>query len=255
MLEGRKFIWAENHSYSFLLDYHHGGILHILNAKDSENNLLSSWRDDGSPAVGFMDFMLPNAELQATKLDQQLSDREGMLCAPYEYQIKRHDAGTDIALLSAQPLSPLVQGDKIRIEKTYSLSATGSDFTLDYKLTNLSSDAIKGFFGTLLDTGLLACGFSEKDILVDKKQLKFNFRDPLIFSEADEIQITDNVTQSRLQVKFFKKAAILVAPIFGASALAAPEALQGIRVFPFWKLELDRDAEFDTLFTVRISKR
>ena len=46
--------------------------------------------------------MIPNVELKAEKLDQILSDREGVLSAPYDYQIKRHDAGTDIALLSEQ---------------------------------------------------------------------------------------------------------------------------------------------------------
>ena len=76
----------ENHSYSFLLDYFGGGILRILNAKDPENNLLSSWRDDGEPAVSFLDFVLPNTELKASKLDQFLSDREGILVNPFDYQ-------------------------------------------------------------------------------------------------------------------------------------------------------------------------
>jgi hypothetical protein len=46
-----------------------------------------------------------------------------------------------------------------------------------------------------------------------------------------------------------------VSPIFGASAQAAPEALQGIRVFPFWKMNLAGEAEFSVLMTVKISKR
>lgn len=255
MLEGRKFIWAENHSYSFLLDYSGGGILHILNAKDSENNLLSSWRDDGDPAVGFMDFILPNIEQQATRLDQQLSDREGLLAPAYDYQIKRLDTGTDIALQSEQPLQINAPSSKLRIEKTYGLSATGADFSLAYKIANAAEDSIKGFFGTLLETGLLACGYTSKDILVDGSPLKFNFRDPIIFPDASNIEIMDHVTESKLQLKFEQKASVLIAPIFGASALAAPEALQGIRIYPFWKLSLEPTAERDIRFTVHISKR
>jgi len=65
----------------------------------------------------------------------------------------------------------------------------------------------------------------------------------------------DHVTESKLQLKFEQKASVLIAPIFGASALAAPEALQGIRIYPFWKLSLEPTAERDIRFTVHISKR
>ncbi|SHL65980.1 protein of unknown function [Fibrobacter sp. UWOV1] len=255
MLEGYKSIWAENHSYSFLLNYRDGGILNILNAKDAENSVLGAWRDDGNPAVGFLDFMIPNVELKAEKLDQILSDREGMLTAAYDYQIKRHDAGTDIALLSDQHLVHGGQTFAIHAEKNFELSSTGSQFSVEYKLLNNSPETIKGFFGTLLDTGLLACGHTDKDILIDGVPLKFNFRDPLIFPDACSFEIADKTTTSRIELVFEKKTSVLVSPIFGASAQAAPEALQGIRVFPFWKMNLAGEAEFSVLMTVKISKR
>ena len=255
MLQGSKCIWAENHSYSFLLDYMGGGILHILNAKDSENNLLNAWRDDGNPSVGFLDFVLPNTELKAEKLDQLLSDREGELSAPYDYQIKRHDAGTDITLLSEQRESVGGQDYDFLVEKTFGLSSTGSDFSVQYKLNNQSPAPCKGFFGSLLDTGLLACGFTGKDIVVDGETLKFNFRDSLIFPDASKFEITDYTTHSKIELTFDQKASLLISPIFGASALAAPEALQGVRVFPFWKISLEGNADAMLGLSVRISKR
>lgn len=255
MLDGRKYIWAENHSYSFLLDFISGGILRILNAKDAENNILGSWRDDGDPTVGFLDFFLPNVELKAEKLDQQLSDREGVLVSPYDYQIKRHETGSDIALFSEQHLSLAGKVGGFHVEKTFSLSSTGSDFTLHYKLANNALAEIKGFFGTLLETGLLACGYTGKDIVIDGNPLKFSFRDPLIFPEAGIVEIVDRITGCRIQVIFASKASVLIAPIFGASSLAAPEALQGIRIFPFWKLSLESLAEKELQMTVHISKR
>ena len=255
MQQGYKCIWAENHSYSFLLDYMGGGILHMLNARDSENNLLNAWRDDGNPAVGFLDFILPNTELKAEKLDQMLSDREGELSAPYDYQIKRHDAGTDITLLSEQRESlGGCQYDFI-VEKTFGLSSTGSEFSVSYKLNNQSPALSKGFFGTLLDTGLLACGFTGKDIVVDGMPLKFNFRDSLIFPDATRFEITDCTTNSKIELTFDQKASLLISPIFGAAALAAPEALQGVRVFPFWKLALEGNSDAKLGLSVRISKR
>ena len=255
MLEGRKFIWAENHSYSFLLDYFTGGILRILNAKDPENNLLSSWRDDGDPAVGFLDFLLPNVELAAPKLDQLLSDHEGVLLAPFDYQIRRHDAGTDIQLLPVKNEEGQGLSQPLEVEKTFELSATGSDFSLEYKLKNLSGAPVKGFFGTLLETGLLACGTTEKDIVIDGAPLKFNYRDPLIFPDAARIEIKDSVTECRICLDFKTRASLLVSPIFGASALAAPEAIQGIRIFPFWKLSLAAQSETSLQLTAHISKR
>ena len=255
MLEGNKCIWAENHSYSFLLNYVDGGVLNILNAKDAENSVLGAWRDDGNPAVGFLDFMIPNVELKAEKLDQILSDREGVLSGRYDYQIKRHDAGTDIALLSDQHPVLATQTCDLHVEKTFGLSSTGSKFSVEYKLTNNSTDVIKGFFGTLLDTGLLACGYTAKDILVDGKPLKFNFRDPLIFPDASRFEISDTVTSSKIELVFENKTSLLVSPIFGASALAAPEALQGIRVFPFQKVNLASQSECSLQLTVKISKR
>lgn len=255
MLEGNKCIWAENHSYSFLLNYLDGGILNILNAKAAENSILDAWRDDGNPSAGFVDFMIPNVELKAEKLDQILSDREGVLSARYEYQIKRHDAGTDIALLSDQHPVLGTQTCDLHVEKTFGLSSTGSEFSVEYKLTNNSPEAVKGFFGTLLDTGLLACGYTAKDILVDGVPLMFNFRDPLIFPDASKFEISDMVTSSKIQLEFEKKTSLLISPIFGASALAAPEALQGIRVFPFQKVNLAGQSESSLSLTVKISKR
>ena len=255
MLEGYKSIWAENHSYSFLLNYRDGGILNILNAKDAENSVLGAWRDDGNPSVGFLDFIIPNMELKAEKLDQVLSDREGVLSTTYDYQVKRHDEGTDISLLADLQPSLANQTYDLHVEKTFGLSATGSEFSVEYKLVNNSPEAIKGFFGTLLDTGLLACGHMDKDILIDGVPLKFNYRDPLIFPDASSLEISDKTTSSRIELVFKKKAAVLVSPIFGASALAAPEAMQGIRVFPFWKMNLKGMSEGSLFMTVKISKR
>jgi archaellum component FlaF (FlaF/FlaG flagellin family) len=143
----------------------------------------------------------------------------------------------------------------LHAEKNFELSSTGSEFSVEYKLLNNSADAIKGFFGTLLDTGLLACGHTDRDILIDGVPLKFNFRDPLIFPDACSLEIADKTTSSRIELVFKKKAAVLVSPIFGASSLAAPEALQGIRVFPFWKINLASQTEFELLMTAKISKR
>lgn len=254
LLEGRKLIWAENHAYSFMLDYFGGGFLRILNSKNSENSLLCAWRDDGEAAAGFMDFLIPNVELTAPKLDQILEYREGALRESYDYQVKRHEGGTDIQLLSEQHFTLGEQSGVFHVEKFYELSAEGSEFTLRLKLTNTAFSLAKGFFGTLLETGLLACD-GKKEILVNGSALKFDFNAPLIYPDAKVVEISDKVTSSRIRLEFESTAALLVAPMFGASASAAPEALQGIRLFPFWKVALETNAEENLKMNVRFSKR
>lgn len=73
--------------------------------------------------------------------------------------------------------------------------------------------------------------------------------------EAKVIEILDKVTTSRIRLEFETPASLLVSPMFGASSSAAPEALQGIRLFPFWKVELESNAEKNLNMTVRFSKR
>lgn len=254
LLEGRKLIWAENHSYSFMLDYFGGGFLRLLNSKNSENSLLGSWRDDGELAVGFLDFLIPNIELSASKLEQMLVYREGALCEPYDYQMKRHEGGTDILLLAEQHFSLGDDSGVFHVEKFYELSSEGSDFVLRLKLTNTAFAQIKGFFGSLLETGLLACE-GKREILVNGSPIVFDFSTPLIYPDAQSVEIIDRVTTSRIKLDFEHPASLLVSPTFGASSSAAPEALQGIRLFPFWKICLEPNAEENLKMKVRFSKR
>lgn len=255
MLEGRKLIWAENHDYSFLMDYSDGGILRILNMTTSENSILGSWRDDGKPAVGFLDFVLPNTELPATKLEQLLVDREGCLREPYDYQIKRHDAGSDILLSAEQHFNLGEQHCVFHVQKDFALSSAGSDFVLEYKVSNNGFDPVKGFFGSLLESGLLACDKSGKGFSVDGSPLSFDFKEPLIYPEAKTLDIVDRYTSCHVHLKFDTPAALFVAPSFSASAAAAPEEIQGVKVFPFWKISLKSLEDRTFKISVRFSKR
>lgn len=255
LLQGRKLILAENHSYSFMMDYFGGGVLRLLNAKNSEMSVLSTWRDDGEPALGFLDFILPNSDFSASRLDQFMFDREGMLNAPYDYQIKRHDDGTDIRLLSEQPFSLADQQGVVHIDKGYSLSAAGSDFSLSYNIQNTAFAPFKGFFGTLIEVGLMACGDKAGSIKVNGHKLAFDFREPLIYPEATSVEILDKTTTSVLRLDFEQPASLLVSPMFSASASAAPEDFQGLRLFPFWKIGLANTEEASYKLSVHFAKR
>lgn len=255
MLEGRKSIWAENQEYTFLMDYFTGGILRILNMTSGENTVLGSWRDDGMASVGFLDFMIPNTEIHAPKLDQLLADREGCLKDSYDYQIKRHEDGTDIKLLSEQHFSLAEKKGVFHVQKDYALSATGSEFTLKYVVNNNGFETVKGFFGTLIETGLLACDRTKGSICVDGSDLHYDFSEPLVYPEARKLEIVDKYNSCRVQFEFEQPASLLISPVFSASSSAAPEDFQGIRLFPFWKVGLASLAETSFNVTTRFSKR
>lgn len=253
LLQGRKLIGAETHSYSFLLDYYAGGVIRFINAKTADCDIMSAWRDDGEPTVGFLDYLLPNCDFGAAKMDQLLADREYVLRAPYDYQIKRHDAGTDLLLHSEQPLSLDGQEGVIHTEKRLGLSSSSAGFELSYHLENAGFTSLKGFFGTLLEMGLAAGNRESASIHVNGKKIKFSFTEPLIYPEAKSIEVFDEAMSCHVSLEFKKPANLLLAPMLGASSSAAPDALHGIKVFPFWKVSLESLASFDSSIKVHLS--
>lgn len=255
LLEGRKQLWAENHSYSMLLDYSGGGMIRILNAKSSECNILGSWRDDGEVVAGFMDFLMPNVDVNASRLEQTLNDRDCALRGAYDYQMARHSTGLDFKLVSEQPYSNGSLNGSIHVEKKYELSSAGSDFSVDYKITNIEFAEIKGYFGTLLETGLFAFDVAKDGISIDGKDVPFDFKEPFVHPMAKTIDLIDKQSLCHVRLELSEPASLLVSPTFSAAASAAPEILQGVRVFPFWKIGLDALAEKSYKIDVRISKR
>ncbi len=256
LLEGRKLVFAENNAYSFMLDYFAGGVLRFLKPKVSGCNVMGACRDDGEPSVGFLDFLLPNTDYSAAKLEQILKDRERALLAPYDYQVKRKDSGTDVELLSEQPISVGGQSGVFHVSKNYSLSSAGSEFTLSYHLENAAFSLQKGFFGTLLETTLMACQRDKSRIVVDGSPIKFDGVSPLVYPEAKSIEIVDDYMACHLHMVFEKPACILLSPSLGSSSTsAAPDVFQGISVFPFWKVSLESLATFDVGLRVYFSKR
>ena len=155
LLQGRKQIWAGNSDIMFLLDYHAGGALRAFCHKDTEVNLLNAWRDDAEPSFGFLDCLLPNADLTASQIDQALSMREYLLKDPYEYRIKRSDSGAEIELLEEQGFAVGSKRGVFHVAKTFGLKTSSSELTVDYRIENSTYMDSRCFFGTIFEFGLL----------------------------------------------------------------------------------------------------
>lgn len=252
LLQGRKQIWVENGDVSLLLDYHAGGVLRSLNHKVSEVNLLNAWRDDAEPSFGFLDCLLPNADLTASQIDQALSLREYLLKDPYEYRIKRVESGAEIELLEEQGFTVGSKRGVFHVAKTFCVDSGSPDVSVDYRVENSTYMDSRCFFGTIFEFGLL--GETGGRIVVDGFDLKWDGKNPIVYPEASKLVIHDYGRKCVVTLKFESPAAVFVGAIFGASSSAAPEMYQGVRVYPFWRTALSVAEEKAFKVTVSVIK-
>lgn len=239
LLVGRKLVSVENPHFSLLLDYAQGGTLRSLNYKRSTLSLLSAWRDDGEPTLGFLDCLIPNTALMPAKLDQILSNRENLLAEAYDYQIKRHEESTDIQLSSEQAFAVGSRRGLVQIEKRYSLGPSKSAFQLTYRVSNSTYVDFKGYFGTLMELGMRPFSARSQAVYINGQNLHWKLDIPFIFPDATSVEIYDRVLSCLFRLDFDVPTNLFLGPIFGASSTAAPESFQGIRIFPFWKLAME----------------
>lgn len=252
LLQGRKQIWVENPDMSLLLDYHAGGVLRSLYHKDSAVNLLNAWRDDAEPTFGFLDCLLPNADMTAQQIEQALSMREYLLRDPYEYRIKRLDSGAEIELLEEQGFAVGAKRGVFHVDKKFTLNPSTSEIVANYQLGNSTYMDSRCFFGSIFEFGLM--GETGGRIVVDGFDMKWDGKNPLVYPEANKLEIHDYGTKCTVTMSFVKPAAVFIGAIFGASSSAAPELFQGVRVYPFWRTALSVADEMNFKITVSVSK-
>ena len=255
LLVGRKLISVDNPHFSFLLDYAQGGVLRSLNYKKSTLSLLSAWRDDGEPSLGFLDCLIPNTALMPDKLDQILSNREYLLADAYDYQIKRHEESTDIQLSSEQPFSVGDCRGLVQVDKRFSLKPSDSTFHLLYGLSNSTYVNFKGYFGSLMELGMRPFSARSQAVYINGQNLRWKLDVPLVYPDARSVEIHDRVLSCLFRLEFDQPTNLFLGPIFGASSTAAPESFQGIRIFPFWKLAMESLKTANYGIKVRLSQR
>jgi hypothetical protein len=156
LLRGKKILFCENPESSYLLDCRLGGALRAWNYKGAKINLVNSWRDDGEPSFAFLDCLLPNVDFTPVKLEQMLYDRKHLLADPYDYRILRSESGTEILLDEEQGFDSVERKALFRIKKVFTFQGDAAKFTVSYVIDNLAYVNTKGFFGTILELGLLS---------------------------------------------------------------------------------------------------
>lgn len=251
LLLGRKVIVFENRDFSCLLDFYAGGILRSLYFKPTPLNLLNAWRDDGEPTVAFLDCLLPNADMGATKIEQYLAGRENMLAEPFDYQIKRGDSGAGVELLEEQGFTLGEKKGVFHVKKSFEFDSSEAAISANYKVMNSTYVESKCYFGTLFEFGVLE-NSNGIGITIDGEAVKWDKKAPFVYPEATTLAIKDYALGCTIHMKFDKPASLFIGSMFGATASAAPEVFQGICVYPFWRtaLKVTEELEFNVNLSV-----
>lgn len=250
---GRKVLSVENKEFCCLLDYYAGGVLRFYCSKDASVSMLNSWRDDGEPSVAFMDCLLPNMDLSAPKIEQALAGREIVLSDAYDYQICRDDSYAEVRLLEEQGFCLLDKRGVFHIEKNFGFQTSSPEIKVAYKVGNSTYIESKCFFGTLLELGLLS-NSDGAGVFINGSQVRWDRKTPFVYPEAESLDIRDYALNCTFHMKFEEPTYLFIGSIFGATASAAPEVFQGIRVYPFWRTNLDVMSERLFAITVSVTK-
>lgn len=254
LLLGRKVIWFENRDFSCLLDFYAGGILRSMFYKTVPLNLLNSWRDDGEPSVAFLDCLLPNVDLSATKIEQFLAGRENMLSEPFDYQIKRDETGAGVELLEEQGFTLGEKRGVFHVKKTFEFDNAAAAIGVSYKVMNSTYVESKCFFGTLFEFGILE-NSTGIGVVIDGEPVEWDKKTSFVYPEAKTLDVRDYSLGCTIHMKFDKPAALFIGAVFGATASAAPEVFQGLRVYPFWRTALNVMDELEFNVNLSVTKR
>ena len=122
-------------------------------------------------------------------------------------------------------------------------------------LTNSTYLDFKGYFGTELELGMR--GFDSKTQLMKINGKKISLVDdvPILYPKAEVFELQDRLLAWFARFEFNRSTRILLSPIMGMNQFASPQAVQGLRIFFFWDVDLSA-LESDSLgMKIKLSKR
>jgi hypothetical protein len=79
--------------------------------------------------------------------------------------------------------------------------------------------------------------------------------EPILYPDGKALEIRDEKDGCVFRMAFDRPTSIFVGAIFGATSSAAPQAFQGIRVFPFWNAPFNVLDRKSFKISVSVTKR
>jgi hypothetical protein len=255
LMEGHRQILVNNSQMAFLLEQQRGGALRSLIYKPSSLNLVNALRQDGDVSFAFLDHLLDSSLYDIGAFESALNDRAGALCAPYDYQINRLDSQVDVLLRSEQVATVAENKHVFHIDKLFSVKWGKPSLDLSYTLMNTTFSEVRGYFGTELDLGMRVFDKKTYSIKINGRKIPLDSANSVLYPEVYSFELKDGLLSYAIRFDMPRKARVLVSPILGTLRSAAPNLMQGIRLFFFWNMELNAQGTEIFELKMKLSRR
>lgn len=256
LMEGHRQVLLNNPHLSFLLDAQRGASLRSLIYKPSEVNLAGSLRQDGGISYAFYDHLLESSRMDASALDSVLEDRSHALNAPYEYQLVRGKKQMTFWMSSEQVASLSAKRYVFHLDKIFTVDSSAAAFGLTYTLSNATLSEFQGLFGTELNLGMRTFDRKTHLVKINGRKVPFDELISHLHSGVSMLDFKDGLLSYAFRFTFKVPVNVLLSPVLGAAPnSAAPNIVQGLRLFFFRELMMKAQGKEELRLEMKLAKR
>ena len=255
LMEGHRQILVNNSQMAFLLEQQRGGALRSLIYKPSSLNLVNALRQDGDISFAFLDHLLDPSLNDVGSFESALNDHAGQLKSPYDYQINRLEAQVDVLLRSEQVATIAENKHVFHVDKVFSVKWGKPFLDLSYTLVNTTFSEVNGYFGTELDLGMRMFDKKTSAIKINGAKISIDFTTSTLYSNVKSFVLKDGLLSYAICFDLPREAHVMVSPVLSTLRSAAPNLVQGIRLFFFWNMELKPQGTEAFNLRMKLSKR
>lgn len=251
---GRRQILMSSRHIGLLLENQRGGTLRTLDFKKRSFDWLQASLDDGLPASGFRDMLLPLRQWSIQDILAMVEDRQGSLTGSYDYQVKRQPDRIQVLMIAEQTAKVDSKRHLLRVHKVVGIKKNAADVQLSWQITNGSFHPCRTMFATEI---LMAIGQENRrrqSLHINGHRLSWT-KIPAWIEDVKKFVYEDRVTDCSVMLEMPKPARLLIAPLLGSGGGAAPMDFQGYRLMLGWDLNLTGNASTAFHVRVRFEKR
>lgn len=253
---GNRQILVNNSNLQFLLEQRKGATLRSLVYKPAQLNLVSAFQQNGDVPRAFADHLLPTSLTDMKQIDAALNDGQGILSAPYDYEIERKENSLGVMLRAEQMANVAGKEHVLHIDKKFELNRSNSELDVRYALTNGTFSDLEAYFGTELNLGVRKVhGQRAYSLKINGQSVSLDASVPLLFPDATVVSLKDGLLSYAFRFRFSQPVKVALNWIMGSHQTAAPTVVQGVRLFLFWNLKLQGQGETDFGIHMDFSKR
>jgi hypothetical protein len=216
---------------------------------------VNALRQDGDISFAFLDHLLDPSLNDVGSFESALNDHAGQLKSPYDYQINRLEAQVDVLLRSEQVATIAENKHVFHVDKVFSVKWGKPFLDLSYTLVNTTFSEVNGYFGTELDLGMRMFDKKTSAIKINGAKISIDFTTSTLYSNVKSFVLKDGLLSYAICIDLPREAHVMVSPVLSTLRSAAPNLVQGIRLFFFWNMELKPQGTEAFNLRMKLSKR